>query len=73
MTDQALPQHQIIIEPSHGWVNLQLRALWQYRELLYFLVWRDIKVRYKQTAQCMKKEIPDTITQYGLYVSNSSL
>ncbi len=44
------PQHQIIIEPSHGWVNLQLRALWQYRELLYFLVWRDIKVRYKQTA-----------------------
>jgi lipopolysaccharide transport system permease protein len=50
MTDQALPQHQIVIEPSQGWVNLQLRALWQYRELLYFLVWRDIKVRYKQTA-----------------------
>ena len=50
MTNQALPQHQIVIEPSQGWVNLQLRALWQYRELLYFLVWRDIKVRYKQTA-----------------------
>jgi lipopolysaccharide transport system permease protein len=44
------PHLQIVIEPSHGWVNLQLRALWQYRELLYFLVWRDIKVRYKQTA-----------------------
>ena len=39
----------VIIEPSRGWVSLQLRELWDYRELLYFLVWRDIKVRYKQT------------------------
>jgi len=39
----------IRIEPSSGWVSLQLRQLWEYRELLYFLVWRDIKVRYKQT------------------------
>lgn len=38
------------IEPSHGWVSLKLRELWQYRELLYFLTWRDIKVRYKQTV-----------------------
>lgn len=38
------------IEPSKGWVPLKLRELWAYRELLYFLVWRDIKVRYKQTA-----------------------
>jgi lipopolysaccharide transport system permease protein len=38
------------IEPSRGWVALKLRELWEYRELLYFLVWRDIKVRYKQTA-----------------------
>jgi lipopolysaccharide transport system permease protein len=37
------------ITPSRGWVALRLRELWQYRELLYFLVWRDIKVRYKQT------------------------
>ncbi len=36
--------------PSSGWASLQLRALWEYRELLYFLAWRDIKVRYKQTA-----------------------
>ena len=42
--------HQTIIEPSHGWFNLKLKAVWRYRELLYFLVWRDIKVRYKQTA-----------------------
>ena len=37
------------IEPSRGWVSLQLREIWAYRELLYFLIWRDIKVRYKQT------------------------
>ena len=38
------------IEPSKGWVSLKLHELWEYRELLYFLTWRDIKVRYKQTA-----------------------
>jgi len=38
------------IQPSKGWVSLKLRELWEYRELLYFLIWRDIKVRYKQTA-----------------------
>src|SRR5437773_3955893 len=38
------------IEPSHGWVSLKLHELWEYRELLYFLTWRDIKVRYKQTV-----------------------
>jgi lipopolysaccharide transport system permease protein len=38
------------IRPSNGWVSLKLRDLWEYRELLYFLIWRDIKVRYKQTA-----------------------
>ena len=40
----------MIIRPSLGWVSLKLPELWQYRELLYFLVWRDIKVRYKQTV-----------------------
>mgnify|MGYP003969538127 FL=1 len=39
-----------VIKPSKGWVSLKLRDLWEYRELLYFLTWRDIKVRYKQTA-----------------------
>jgi lipopolysaccharide transport system permease protein len=37
------------IEPSHKWVSLKLGELWEYRELVYFLIWRDIKVRYKQT------------------------
>lgn len=40
----------ISIQPSTGWVPLRLGDLWHYRELLYFLVWRDVKVRYKQTA-----------------------
>jgi lipopolysaccharide transport system permease protein len=40
----------VIIEPARGWATLGLRELWAYRELLYFLVWRDVKVRYKQTA-----------------------
>jgi lipopolysaccharide transport system permease protein len=39
-----------IIRPARGWVPLKLRELWTYRELFYFLVWRDIKVRYKQTV-----------------------
>ncbi len=38
------------IQPSSGWLSLGLKELWDYRELLYFLTWRDIKVRYKQTA-----------------------
>ena len=40
----------MVIEPSRGWVSLKLRELWEYRELLYFLTRRDIKVCYKQTA-----------------------
>ena len=40
---------ELILEPSRGWRKLNLGELWAYRELLYFLIWRDIKVRYKQT------------------------
>ena len=39
-----------VIRPRRGWAALDLRELWQFRELLYTLAWRDIKVRYKQTA-----------------------
>ncbi|MHB8610795.1 MAG: ABC transporter permease [Candidatus Acidiferrales bacterium] len=38
------------IEPPRGWLDLRLGEVWSYRELLYFFVWRDVKVRYKQTA-----------------------
>lgn len=40
----------LLIEPARGWAALDFKELWEYRELLYFLTWRDIKVRYKQTA-----------------------
>lgn len=45
---EAIPT--IVIEPSRGWRALGLGDVWEYRELLYFLVWRDLKVRYKQTV-----------------------
>lgn len=57
-TDSSLEGHiaehaappRVRIQASSGWLGLNLRELWAYRELLYFLVWRDIKVRYKQTV-----------------------
>ncbi|MDI6694104.1 MAG: ABC transporter permease [Anaerolineales bacterium] len=51
-TTSAFKQEKvhIHIEPTHGWVALRLYELWEYRELLYFLTWRDLKVRYKQTV-----------------------
>jgi lipopolysaccharide transport system permease protein len=39
----------IVIEPRKGLFHLDLRSVWEHRELLYFLVWRDLKIRYKQT------------------------
>lgn len=39
-----------VIVPSKGWASLDLTAVWDYRELLFFLTWREVKVRYKQTA-----------------------
>ncbi len=49
-TIPASPVPVLVIEPRRGLAGLQLSELWEYRELLYFLVWRDIKVRYKQTV-----------------------
>ncbi len=40
----------LFLRPTSGWAALNLKELWTYRELIYFLIWRDIKVRYKQTA-----------------------
>jgi lipopolysaccharide transport system permease protein len=45
--DKRIPT--LVIEPRRGWRSLGLTELWEYRELLLFLVWRDLKVRYKQT------------------------
>ena len=46
---QDIPSAQTVIRPGRGWVSLDLRELWAYRELAYFFIWRDLKVRYKQT------------------------
>ena len=47
-TEENIPV--FTIHPPHGWIPLNMRELWEYRELLYILIWRDINVRYKQTA-----------------------
>jgi len=47
---EELPLTTTVIQPRRGFWDLDLKSLWEYRELLYFLVWRDVKVRYKQTA-----------------------
>ena len=47
----SLPEEPlVVIKPTSSWVAVNLRDLWAYRELLYFLAWRDLKVRYKQTV-----------------------
>jgi len=46
----SLAPPRVAIRPARGWTALDLGELWQYHELLFFLIWRDIKVRYKQTA-----------------------
>ncbi len=48
-TTKTQPEEVLILRPTSGWSALNLRDLWKYRELIYFLTWRDIKVRYKQT------------------------
>jgi lipopolysaccharide transport system permease protein len=46
-----VPERPVItLMPSRGWVSLNLADVWEHRELLYFLTWRDIKIRYKQTT-----------------------
>jgi lipopolysaccharide transport system permease protein len=47
----SLPDEPVVrIRPGRGWSALNLRDVWHYRELLFFLTWRDIKVRYRQTV-----------------------
>jgi lipopolysaccharide transport system permease protein len=49
--DVSLPDEPVVrIRPKGRWVTLDLADIWEYRELLYFLAWRDVKIRYKQTA-----------------------
>src|SRR5271157_1841439 len=50
LAEPAGLQPELVIRPSKGWVSLNLKDLWRYRELVFFLTWRDISVRYKQTV-----------------------
>src|SRR3989304_1952618 len=54
MTQTAIstkPKEEVLIlQPTRGWGSLNLSELWVFRELIYFLTWRDLKVRYKQTV-----------------------
>ncbi|MCA1906390.1 MAG: ABC transporter permease [Desulfarculus sp.] len=47
---ESQPQHSVIIKAHRGWAALRLGEVWEFRELLYFLVWREIKGRYRQMA-----------------------
>lgn len=47
------PVPVVRLQPSKGWVPVKLNELWEYRELLFFMIWRDVKVRYKQTVMGM--------------------
>ncbi|MGH7469596.1 MAG: ABC transporter permease [Longimicrobiales bacterium] len=55
------------IAPTRGWVSLRLSEVWQYRELLYFLTWRDIKVRYRQTVLGVLWAILVPVVSTGLF------
>ena len=46
----SVPDNVTVIQPARAWIPVDGRELWAYRELLFFLTWRDVKVRYKQTA-----------------------
>jgi lipopolysaccharide transport system permease protein len=48
--EPAGDRFELIIQPSQGWIGVDWGELWRFRELLYFLIWRDVKVRYKQAA-----------------------
>ena len=66
------PAQAVRIEPPRPWQGLELRELWRYRELLYFFVWRDIKVRYKQTVLGATWAVLQPLTTMATFTSPSS-
>ncbi|MFN2628140.1 MAG: ABC transporter permease [Gaiellaceae bacterium] len=66
---QAVPQTPslTVIEPAGSWLSLDFGELWAYRELLYFLVWRDLKVRYKQSAVGVTWALLQPVATMGLF------
>jgi lipopolysaccharide transport system permease protein len=50
LTEPYLDEPELLIAPAAGWTALEFRELWEHRELLYFLTWRVLKVRYRETV-----------------------
>ena len=67
MTTDAARCPISVIEPRSGWIPIGWRELWEYRELLGFLVWRDVKVRYKQTVLGASWAILQPLATMGLF------
>ncbi len=50
VSDEMPHDHELVIRPRRGWIAVDWAEMWHFRELLYFMTWRDVKVRYKQSA-----------------------
>lgn len=59
--------HQLIIEPTQGWLKINFKELWGYRELIWFLAWRDILAQYKQTVFGIAWAVAKPISQALVY------
>lgn len=67
---ETLPSIEVptsVYEPTRGWLSLRLNELWHYRELLYFLTWRDIKIRYKQTVLGVAWAVLQPLITVGIF------
>src|SRR5256885_1240244 len=60
------------IEPPSGWLELRLDEVWEYRELLYFFTWRDIKIRYKQTVVGVVWVVLQPLMTMGVFTDRKS-
>jgi len=63
----AVASVKIRIEPARGWPDVRLREIWNYRELLYFFLWRDVKVRYKQTVVGIAWVVLQPVASMGVF------
>ena len=67
--DSGAGFHELVIQPSKGWIGVDWWELWRFRELLYFLVWRDVKVRYKQAILGIGWAVLDPILNMILFTA----
>jgi homopolymeric O-antigen transport system permease protein len=58
---------RVVIEPTRGWMPIRVAELWEYRELLLFMVWRDLKVRYRQTVLGVVWVVMQPLTLMGIF------